>query len=197
MENIPAKELKVKIKEPTEKSDKMMKISQKDGNRMGLKQGQKAGKKKKNQGPNISYWLPWWKRMEREAEKSLEGLRETRISAYFKLTTSNSISKSVCSSESYVKRHHPREEKESVQDEFSEGSSSYDNRENVKVAKERPQRAVPTSVSTFNLKLNSDSNFTGRKRGRNSDFKGVGESPAKKSILTNHGSRQIGGHSDN
>ena len=101
----------------------MMKTFQKDGVKKIMKQGQKAGKRKP--GANIAYWLPWWNRMEREAEKS----RENRISRYLKPIKSTSCPRVACSldiSGNVAKKRHPREETESLQVEFPEGSSSYD-----------------------------------------------------------------------
>ena len=179
------------VKEPSKKDGKMMKTFQRDGVKKSMKQGQKAGKKKP--GANIAYWLPWWKRMEREAEKSRDGLKEIKISKY--LQPISSSPRVVCSSEDR------KEETDPVQVEIPEGSSSYDKTEKMSVAKERPQRAVPASVSTPKPKLKPHSFSKGRKRGRNLDFERVVESPAKKNTfdvdLKNHGSGQIGVHLDN
>ena len=69
----------------------------------------------------------------------------------------------------------------------------------MSVAKERHQRAVPASVSTPKPKLKPHSISKGRKRGR--ILKGLLKAQPKENILdvdvTNHGSGQIGGHSDN
>ena len=76
-----------------------------------MKQGQKAGKKKP--GANISYWLPWWNRMEREAEKSREEFKKNRISKYLKPMKPTSCPRVVCSSGNSVsvaKERHPRDE---------------------------------------------------------------------------------------
>ena len=70
-------EVKVKVKEPSKKDGKMMKTFQKDGVKKRMKQGQKAGMK--NPGANIAYWLPWWNRMEREAEKLREELKKNEF----------------------------------------------------------------------------------------------------------------------
>ena len=105
-------ELKVKVKEPSKKDGKMMKTFQKDGVKKRTKQGQKAGKKKP--GANISYWLPWWNSMEREAEKSREELKKNRISKYLKPMKPTSCLRVVCSSENIVnvaREHHSGDEK--------------------------------------------------------------------------------------
>jgi hypothetical protein len=65
---------RAKVKEPSKKFEQMMKTLQKDEVKKRMKQGQKAGKK--NPGANIAYWLPWWNRMEREAEKLREELKK-------------------------------------------------------------------------------------------------------------------------
>ena len=124
--------------------------------------------------------------MEREAEKSREKLREYKISRYLKPLKSTSCPRVACSSDNsgkVAKKRHPREETESVQVEFPEGSSSYDKTEHMNVAKERPHRAVPASVCTPEPKLKPHLIIKGRKRGRNLDFERVVESPAKKNIL--------------
>ena len=88
----------------------------------------------------------------------------------------------VCSSGNSVsvaKERHPRDETFTVQVGNPESSSSYDITESEDVAKERPQRAVPDSVTTPGPKLKPQSTNKERKRGRIFDF----ESPAKKNIL--------------
>ena len=76
-------QLKVKVKEPS-KNDELRKTFLKNGIQMKMKLGQKAGSKKPKSGANISYWLPWWNRMEREAEKEREELKKNRIVKYLK-----------------------------------------------------------------------------------------------------------------
>ena len=57
---------------------------------------------KKKPRANISYWLPWWNRMEREAEKLREELEKNRISKYLKPMKPTSCPRVVCSSENSV-----------------------------------------------------------------------------------------------
>ena len=49
-----------------------------------------------------------------------------------------------------AKKRHPREETESVQVEYPEGSSSYDKTEDMNVAKERHLRALPAQFVHLN-----------------------------------------------
>ena len=129
-------------------------------------------------------------------------LRENRISRYLEPITSTSCPRLTCSSDNRVKvakKRHPREETESLQVEFPEGSSSYDKTEQINVAKEQPHRAVPASVCTPEPKLI----IKGRKRGRILYFERVVDSPAKKKNtlddvdILNLGSGHSGGQSDN
>ena len=88
----------------------------------------------------------------------------------------------VCSSGNSVsvaKERHPRDDTFTVQVGNPESSSSCDMTESTDVAKERPQRAVPDSVTTPRPKLKTQYEIKGIKKGRNFD----NESPAKKNIL--------------
>ena len=85
---------RAKVKEPSKKDEQMMKTFQKDEVKKRMKQGQKAGKK--NPGANIAYWLPWWNRMEREAEKLREELKKNRILNYLKPIKPTSCPRVAC-----------------------------------------------------------------------------------------------------
>ena len=105
--------------------------------------------------------------MEREVEKSREELKKNRISKYLKPMKPTSCPRVVCSSGNSIsaaKKRYPRDE--TVQVGNPESSSSYDIIESEDVAKERPQRAVPDSVTTPGPKLKPQSTNKGIKRGR-------------------------------
>ena len=165
---------KIKVKKPSKNDGKKLKPSQKDGTKAKMKQDQKAGNK--TRGPNIAYWLPWWNRMEREAERLREELKRNRISNYLDPRIPVSCPRVACSYGNYDKvdtECHPRDG--TVLVKTTKSSSSYDKTESGQVTREHPPRAVPTSVSKH------QSTSKGRKRGRIFDF--ALESPAKRNIF--------------